>query len=68
MWIGKKQRVKLLVDLTRYDLRCKRAELGWLIPDLKLSSWDETDRFGAVVFDNGANLSVLLKSLKFLKS
>lgn len=67
MWIGKKQRVRLKVDLTRYDSRCKEGEEGWLMPGVKLSWWDEGDNFGAVFFDNGAQLSVNLKSLEFLE-
>ncbi len=64
----KKERVKLLVDLTRYDLRCKIGELGWAIPDLKVGIWGSEDRFCGVIFDNGAKLDVLFSSLKFISA
>jgi len=61
---GKPMRVKLKVDLMRYDQRCKVGELGWTMPDTKLSVWGSTDRFVAVRFDNGARLDVLWDSLE----
>ena len=64
---GKPIRVKLIEDLTRYDLRCKVGELGWTIPDTKLSIWGSYDRFVAVRFDNGAKLDVLWKGLEELE-
>jgi len=62
---GKPVRVRLKEDLTKYDERCKIGELGWTMPDVKLSIWGSYDRFVAVKFDNGAKLDVLLKSLEY---
>jgi hypothetical protein len=62
-----KQRVKLIVDLTRYNPKCKVGVLGWTMPGVKLSIWDSQDRFAAVHFDNGAELSVLYSGLEVLK-
>ncbi len=64
---GEPQRVKLKVDLTKYDERCKEGELGWTIPNVKLSMWGSQDRFVAVRFDNGARLDVLNSCLKQIK-
>lgn len=61
---GKSLRVKLKVDLTKYDNRCKVGSLGYTIPDIKLSIWGSQDRFVAVKFDNGAQLDVLWNSLE----
>lgn len=63
---GKPIRVKLKVDLTRYDNRCKVDSLGYTIPDLKLSIWGSQDRFVAVRFDSGAQLDVLWSGLKIV--
>jgi len=63
---GKPIRVRLLDDLTRYDKRCKRGELGWTIPNRQLSVWGTQDRFVAVLFDNGAELDVLWSGLEKL--
>lgn len=62
---GVKERVELIVDLTRYDKRLIVGSLGWTMPDVKLSMWGSEDRFVAVQFDNGACLDILYKSLKF---
>jgi hypothetical protein len=61
---GNPTRVKLMVDLTRYNEKCKIGELGWTIPNVKFSIWGSTDRFVAVNFDNGAKLDVLWESLE----
>jgi len=61
---GNPIRVKLKVDLTRYDSRCKIGSYGYTIPNLKLSIWGSQDRFVAVKFDNGAKLDVLWESLE----
>lgn len=62
---GESKRVRLTVDLTRYDPRCKIGELGWTMPDMAYSSWAKFyDRFVAVKFDNGAKLDVLTKSIE----
>jgi len=59
-----KERVRLKVDLTRYNPKCKVGELGWTMPGVKLSMWDSQDRFAAVAFDNGAQLSVAYEGLE----
>ena len=59
-------RVKLKVDLTKYDNRCKVGSIGYTIPDIKLSMWGDQDRFVAVRFDNGAQLDVLWDSLEII--
>lgn len=63
---GNPKRVKLKVDLTKYNSRCKIGEMGWTIPDVKLSVWGSQDRFVAVKFDNGAKLDVIWESLETL--
>ncbi|MEK6847900.1 MAG: hypothetical protein AABX50_02125 [Nanoarchaeota archaeon] len=61
---GKPLRVKLKVDLTKYNSKCKIGSLGYTAPDVKLSIWGSQDRFVAVKFDNGAQLDVLWDSLE----
>jgi hypothetical protein len=61
---GNPERVKLKVDLTRYNKKCKIGELGWTMPNIKLSIWGSQDRFVAVRFDNGAELDVLWDGLE----
>ncbi|MDO8528430.1 MAG: hypothetical protein Q7S06_00890 [Nanoarchaeota archaeon] len=63
---GKPLRVKLKVDLTKYDNRCKVSSIGYTIPDIKLSIWGTQDRFVAVRFDTGAQLDVLWDSLEVI--
>lgn len=63
---GKPKRVKLVVDLTRYNSQCKVDSLGYTMPDVKLSIWGSEDRFVAVKFDSGAQLDILWKSLEIL--
>ena len=65
---GEPKRVKLKVDLTKYDNKCKIGSLGYTIPDVKLSIWGSQDRFVAVKFDNGAQLDVLWNSLEVIDS
>jgi len=65
--LGKPVRVKLTADLTRYDPRCKKGELGWTIPNVKLSIYGSMDSVTAVRFDNGAKMDVFYKSLEILK-
>ena len=60
---GERQRVRLNVDLTRYDARLVVGSMGWTLPDVKLSMWGSQDRFVAVKFDCGASLDILYKSL-----
>ena len=63
---GEPKRVKLKVDLTKYNSKCKIDSLGYTIPNTKLSMWGSQDRFVAVNFDNGAQLDVLWESLEIL--
>lgn len=63
---GKPQRVKLKVDLSKYDSRRKKDEEGWTISDFKVSIWGSQDRFVAVKFDNGACLDILWTSLELI--
>lgn len=63
---GKPLRVKLKVDLTKYDSRCKISSRGYTLPDVKLSIWGFQDRFVAVEFDNGSKLDVLWDSLEVI--
>ena len=60
---GEPRRVRLTVDLTRYDARLVFGSLGRTMPSVKLSIWGSQDRFVAVRFDNGAQLDILRKSL-----
>lgn len=67
MWYGYKKRVKLLVDLTKYHPKLIVGQLGFVIPDLAYSMWGRgSDRFGAVHFDCGAKLDIVLNNLEFL--
>ena len=61
-----RHRVRLTVDLTRYDWRCKVGEEGWTNPN-DHSGWSTYDRFTKVKFDNGAYLDVLWESLEVLE-
>lgn len=63
---GEPKRVRLKVDLTKYDSRCKISSLGYTMPDMKLSIWGSQDRFVAVRFDNGAQLDVLWNNLEVI--
>jgi len=65
---GEPIRVRLEVDLTRYDNRCKKGALGWTKPNSKFSPFGVQDRFIAIEFDSGAKLDVLFNGLKKLKS
>ena len=59
------QRVKLIVDLTRYDRRLVVGQLGWTNPGDR-SGWSSTDRFTKVQFDNGDYRDILWESLTVL--
>jgi hypothetical protein len=63
---GKPQKVKLKVDLTKYDSRCVAGSTGKTIPNVKLSIWGGYDRFVAVKFDNGASMDVSYNSLEII--
>lgn len=64
---GIKLRVRLIVDLTRYDPRCKKGLLGWTIPNTRIDIIGAMDTFVAVRFDDGPRMDVLWKSLEILK-
>jgi len=63
---GKPKKVKLIVDLTKYDSRCVEGSTGTTIPNHRVSFWGDWDTFVAVRFDNGAVLDILYKSLEFI--
>ncbi len=60
----RRARVKLTVDLRRYDPRLLRGSKGHTVPGLKCSDWGESLDFAAVQFDNGALLDILWTSLE----
>jgi hypothetical protein len=62
---GSPKRVKLNVDLTRYDSRLTKGQEGITIPNTKLSMWGSQDTFVAVKFDCGATLDIVINSLEF---
>jgi hypothetical protein len=63
---GKPTKVKLTVDLTKYDSRCVEGSTGTTIPNYRVGIWGDLDTFVAVRFDNGAVLDILYKSLEFI--
>ena len=63
---GNKIRVKLKVDLTKYDKRLVEGSLGYTMPDIKLDVWGWQDRYVAVKFDCGACLDVRWEGLEKL--
>jgi len=63
---GKPRKVKLTVDLTKYDSRCVEGSTGTTIPNYRVGIWGDWDTFVAVRFDNGAVLDILYKSLEFI--
>lgn len=58
-------RVKLLVDLTRYDSRLTGGQLGTTNMRDR-SGWSAMDRFVKVRFDCGAYLDILWRSLEII--
>lgn len=64
---GKPIRVKLKVDLTKYDSRCKEGVEGVTIPNYKCGMYGSFDHFVAIRFDSGAVLDVAYNSLELLK-
>jgi len=58
--------VELIVDLTKYDKRCKIGEKGTTIPFHKVGTFGAFDNFVAIKFDNGAIMDVAYNSLKFI--
>ncbi len=64
---GKPLKVKLKVDLTKYDEKCTIGQEGKTIPNVKLSIWGNYDRFVAVNFNNGATMDVLWEGLEVME-
>lgn len=62
---GSPKKVKLKVDLTKYDSRLTVGVEGITMPNVKLSMWGEYDRFVAVDFQCGAKMDVTIDSLEF---
>lgn len=62
---GSPKKVKLKVDLTKYDNRLNVGQEGMTIPNCKLSSWGSYDTFVAVKFECGAKLDIAINSLEF---
>jgi len=63
---GRSVRVKLNVDLTKYDTRCVKGQEGITLPNVKLSMWGGFDHFVAVQFDNGAIMDIAISSVEFM--
>jgi hypothetical protein len=63
---GDSVRVKLTVDLTRYDYRCVEGSLGSTIPNYKFGLYGSFDHFVAVRFDNGSAMDIAYSSLELL--
>jgi len=62
---GEPKRVKLKVDLTKYDDRLIVGQEGYTIPWANISMYGKFDTFVAVKFDCGAKLDVAINSLEF---
>ena len=68
MYYGKRKRVKLLVDLTKYHPNLTIGQEGTLIPDVAVGTYGRCyDRFGAVRFDCGAYLDIVMTNLKIIE-
>lgn len=63
---GEPKRVKLKVDLTKYDSRCTVGVEGTTIPNYKCGLYGGFDHFVAVRFDSGAILDIAYNSLEFI--
>jgi len=63
---GEPKRVKLKVDLTKYDSRCTEGVEGFTIPNYKCGLYGSFDHFTAVRFDSGAVLDIAYNSLDFI--
>lgn len=63
MWYGKALQVTLNVDLTQYHSALKVGAEGKLIPGLKCDVFGSSDRFGAVRFDGGPTMDIVLDNL-----
>jgi hypothetical protein len=62
---GEPRKVKLIKDLTKYNIKLTIGQEGVTIPNKEFSSWGSFDDFVAVAFDNGVELDVSYTSLKF---
>lgn len=63
---GKPIKVKLTVDLTKYDARCVKGSTGKTVPNHKVGTWGGLDTFVAVAFDNGALMDIAYNSLEMV--
>lgn len=63
---GESKRIKLSVDLTRYDPRLVLGALGNTIPNVKIGLYGSSDSFVAVKFDSGATLDIAYRSLTII--
>lgn len=64
---GKPIRVKLKVDLTKYDSRCEVGQEGITIPNYKCGTYGSFDHFVAIRFDNGAILDIAYSGLEIFE-
>jgi len=62
---GNPKRVKLKVDLTRYNNKLTAGQEGITMPNVKLSQWGSMDTFVAVNFDCGVKMDIAINSLEF---
>jgi hypothetical protein len=67
MWYGKDTRIRLLKDLTRYHPGLTVGVEGTLMYKARVGDFGGLDRFGAVRFDCGAYLDIVIDSLEFLE-
>lgn len=67
MAVLKKVRVKLTVELTKYNSTWVPGLMGWTVPNKAYSQWGTQDRFAAVQFDNGSYGDILLESLEVVE-
>lgn len=63
---GKPKRVKLIVDLTRYNENCIIGAEGVTVPDHAVGIFGSEDRFVAIKFDHGAVMDITYDSLQFI--
>jgi len=65
MWMGEPIRVTLKEDLTRYDSRLVPGATGTLVPYWVTGAWGRGFNFGAVQFDNGPLIDMVLDNLEY---
>lgn len=65
MWMGKPVRITLREDLTRYDSRLVPGATGTLVPNWYTGAWGKNFNFGAVQFDDGPIIDMVLDNLEF---